>query len=184
MDYIIQDSRTEAENCPKGFVVNLSLGIETSPLNPVSVQIGESLQTGVTHLIDEGIFAAISAGNGNRDAKDTSPANTPRACTVGNLDIDNKIWRGMNEWNDGASNYGSTVKIWAPGAHIISTYPFQKPSPGMDGNPDLVVFSNYSVSLLDFRARNKPLTSCSRHRCLALRWQHRTWPGSPLISLA
>ena len=48
------------------------------------------------------------------DAKDTSPANTPEAITVGAPDItDTRAWY---------SNYGAVVDVFAPGSNVTSTW--------------------------------------------------------------
>lgn len=48
------------------------------------------------------------------DAKDTSPANTPEAITVGATDItDSRAWY---------SNYGAIVDVFAPGSNVTSTW--------------------------------------------------------------
>ena len=55
-----------------------------------------------------------SQGNSAVDAKDTSPANTPEAITVGATDItDTMAWY---------SNYGSVVDVFAPGSNVTSTW--------------------------------------------------------------
>lgn len=53
-------------------------------------------------------------GNSNEDAKDTSPANTPLAITVGATDItDSRAFY---------SNYGPIVDIFAPGSNVTSAW--------------------------------------------------------------
>ena len=53
-------------------------------------------------------------GNDNADAKDTSPANTPEAITVGATDIsDSRAFY---------SNFGPIVDIFAPGSNVTSAW--------------------------------------------------------------
>ena len=53
-------------------------------------------------------------GNSNVDAKDTSPANTPLAITVGATDItDSRAYY---------SNFGPNVDVFAPGSNVTSTW--------------------------------------------------------------
>lgn len=68
----------------------------------------------VQKLINAGIHCTVAAGNSNVDAKDTSPANTPGAITVGATDIyDSRAFY---------SNFGSIVDIFAPGSNVTSTW--------------------------------------------------------------
>lgn len=57
---------------------------------------------------------SIIQGNSNVDAKDTSPANTPEAITVGATDItDSRAYY---------SNFGQIVDVFAPGSNVTSTW--------------------------------------------------------------
>jgi hypothetical protein len=88
-----------------------------------------------------------SAGNMNKPASVSAPGNTPNVCNIGNIDMGDFVYRGRqeDEGHVGASNYGSTVKLFAPGTAILSTAitntpPANDPALGAYGP-----FSNFSV---------------------------------------
>lgn len=62
--------------------------------------------------MSSGIFFAVAAGNDGEDARYSSPASEPSACTVGATSMNDT----MTSW----SNYGSLVDVLAPGANITS----------------------------------------------------------------
>lgn len=68
----------------------------------------------VSAATQAGLFMAVAAGNDGVDARNTSPASEPSACTVGATDINNAM--------ASFSNYGPVVDIFAPGVNIISTW--------------------------------------------------------------
>ncbi|KAI4658219.1 uncharacterized protein J4E79_007201 [Alternaria viburni] len=106
MEYVITDAakRSEAGECPNGFVANMSLGgRKTQALNDAAAAI-----------VAAGIFLGVAAGNEGRDAKYSSPASEPSVCTVGATAINDTLI----EW----SNYGPIVDILAPGVEITSTW--------------------------------------------------------------
>jgi subtilisin family serine protease len=125
VEFILQDAPKEKANCPKGFIVNMSLG---SGANEASDRLADS-------LIQAGYHVIVAAGNGNQDASNTSPARQPSVCTIGNIDKGDNIWRGFpSSPNGSASNWGPVVDLYAPGVDIQSTWPNQQYS------------SDYSVS--------------------------------------
>ena len=151
--FVMKDAVTETANCPNGFVVNLSLGIDTS-LGLNAAQSGALINNATLFLMNNqkpqfNVF--IAAGNENKDAKFISPGNTPGACTIGNIDKTDNIYEGAaacGDPSDGASNYGPTVKLWAPGTLILSTSPVntvprRDPFVGLLGP-----FANYTVRAL------------------------------------
>ncbi|CAJ0552362.1 Ff.00g063410.m01.CDS01 [Fusarium sp. VM40] len=83
-------------------VINMSLSGGSS----------QTLNDAVQKAIDAGIPVVVAAGNENRDASDSSPANHPNAITVA---ASNKNYQ---RWSQ--SNYGSVCDIFAPGQDIIS----------------------------------------------------------------
>ncbi|KXJ87944.1 serine protease prots [Microdochium bolleyi] len=111
MDFVLGDFQSKAARCPKGFVVNMSLGGSAS----------EAIDNGVAQLVDAGLAVAVASGNGDRitglalDANGFSPARYPGVCTVGATDSTDKVGR--------FSNYGTAVDIHAPGVSIQSTIP-------------------------------------------------------------
>lgn len=93
-------------NCPKGVVVNLSLGAGFKM---------QAMNDAVANLVKKNIFVAAAAGNSFKDAKDESPASEPTICTVGATDSgDNKAFY---------SNHGSVLDIQAPGSGVVSIVP-------------------------------------------------------------
>lgn len=93
-----------SRSCPKGTVVNISLGGRYSA----------AINAAAAALVEEGFFLAVSAGNSNTDASGFSPASEPSACTVGATD--------ENDAKARFSNYGSGIDIQAPGTNILSTW--------------------------------------------------------------
>lgn len=103
MDFAIEDS--QQRSCPKGVVANMSLGGGYSA----------SLNQAAAKMIQSGVFLAVAAGNDATDASNTSPASEPTVCTVGATDSSDNL--------SSFSNYGSVVKILAPGTDVLSTWP-------------------------------------------------------------
>ena len=68
--------------------------------------------TATNNLANAGVFVAVAAGNDNKPACDTSPANATGAITVAASDsADNRA---------SFSNYGGCVDVYAPGVSILS----------------------------------------------------------------
>lgn len=103
MNHVVTDSRQR--NCPKGVIVNMSLGGGRS----------SALNQAAASIVNAGLFLAVAAGNDNTDAYNFSPASEPSACTVGATTT--------NDQRSSFSNYGSVVDIFAPGSDILSTWP-------------------------------------------------------------
>lgn len=68
----------------------------------------------ITAAWEEGVLAVVAAGNSNADASTASPARSPEAITVGNIQ--------SNDARSSSSNYGPSVDIWAPGTGVLSSY--------------------------------------------------------------
>lgn len=111
MDFILGDHESRAAKCPRGFVVNMSLGGKVS----------EVIDNAATALLNAGLAIASAAGNGDPltrrpvDASTVSPARVAGVCAVGATDINDKV--------GSFSNYGPLVAIHAPGVDILSTLP-------------------------------------------------------------
>jgi subtilisin family serine protease len=91
-------------------VANMSL---VAPLSP-------TLNTAVTESIATGVLYTIAAANGGDDlvgddACDVSPASTPDAITVGNIDP-------TNDTRAVSSNWGPCLDLFAPGEDILSAW--------------------------------------------------------------
>jgi subtilisin family serine protease len=84
-------------------VANMSLGGGFSP----------TLNTSVTNSIASGVTYAVAAGNSEINACTVSPASTPTAITVGNVDP-------ANDTRFVPSNFGPCLDLFAPGKDILS----------------------------------------------------------------
>ncbi|KAG6001338.1 hypothetical protein E4U21_004436 [Claviceps maximensis] len=102
MEFVAKEARNQY--CPKGRVVNMSLG------GPKSAVINLAA-AGITKA---GLFLAVAAGNDADDASFYSPASERSACTVGATT--------RNDTFAAYSNTGPTVDILAPGSDILSTW--------------------------------------------------------------
>ncbi|KAI1351683.1 subtilisin-like protease PR1K [Xylaria sp. FL0043] len=103
MDYVVSDA--PSRDCPKGVVVNLSLGGGVS----------SSVNDAAANVVSAGNFMAVAAGNEAQDASNSSPASEPSVCTVGATDKTDTL--------SYFSNFGSLVDVLAPGSDIESTWP-------------------------------------------------------------
>lgn len=91
-------------NAIRPAVANMSLSGGGSPM----------LDTAVRNAIANGITVVAAAGNNGADACNYSPARVAEAITVGNINP-------TNDSRDSTSNFGSCVKLFAPGVQITST---------------------------------------------------------------
>jgi subtilisin family serine protease len=100
--YAVNDTKTRG--CPKGAVINMSLGGSRT----------QSINDAVAAAVDAGVFVAVAAGNDGLNCDAFSPSSEPKAFTVGAIDtIDNITY---------FSNYGALVDGFAPGLDINSTW--------------------------------------------------------------
>jgi subtilisin family serine protease len=139
--------------CPKGFVLNLSLSFDRDllldPLDILAADLVDVAVLGTIRQQNPSLLVFPAAGNENHPASQTSPARLSAACTIGNIDINDNIYRGMPfglNVNTGASNYGPLVKFFAPGTNILSTAP-RNTTTRDDPDPDTMgPFGNFSVN--------------------------------------
>lgn len=103
MEYVVKDAPDR--DCPKGVVVNMSLGGGFSA----------AVNSAAAAITKAGIFLAVAAGNEATSAGSSSPASEPSACTVGASDEKDVIAE--------FSNFGKLVDVFAPGVGILSTFP-------------------------------------------------------------
>lgn len=103
MDFVTKDAASQ--DCPKGVVVNMSLGGGKSA----------AVNKAAAGITGAGLFLAVAAGNDGADASNSSPASEPSACTVGATEKDDTL--------ASYSNYGSIVDVLAPGTNIKSSWP-------------------------------------------------------------
>jgi subtilisin family serine protease len=102
MNYVTNSASTYS--CPKGVVVNMSLGGGYSA----------SLNTAANNIVSAGYFLAVAAGNSAANAANYSPASAASACTVGATTSSDAL--------ASYSNYGSIVDVLAPGSSVLSAY--------------------------------------------------------------
>lgn len=103
MEYVVKDA--PERECPKGVVVNMSLGGGFSA----------AVNTAAAAITSAGLFLAVAAGNEAVTADQSSPASEPTVCTVGASDSEDAI--------ASFSNFGKLVDVFAPGVEILSTFP-------------------------------------------------------------
>jgi subtilisin len=102
-------------------VVNMSLGGGNS----------QAMNDAIDKAVNSGVTFVVAAGNDNRDAFASSPANSPDVITVSAIaDSDGKCGasgpatsRGPDDSFATYSNFGRVIDISAPGTNINSTYP-------------------------------------------------------------
>ncbi|MFZ1011615.1 MAG: S8 family serine peptidase [Candidatus Sulfotelmatobacter sp.] len=92
-------------NAVQPAVANASVGTAQTP----------TLDTAVTSSIASGITYVVAAGNQTDDACNYSPADVATAITVGTTDPTTDI-------TDPATNFGTCVKLFAPGMNITSDW--------------------------------------------------------------
>lgn len=87
-------------------VINFSVGFDVKD---------KFIEEAITYAESKGAFVVVSSGNDNVSCDDRSPSGDQGAYTVASIDkYNNKSY---------FSNYGSSVKIAAPGEDILSTVP-------------------------------------------------------------
>ncbi|KAF2275330.1 subtilisin-like protease-like protein [Westerdykella ornata] len=96
-----------AKNRTSIAVINMSLGGAGST----------TWDNAITAAWNQGVLAVVAAGNENQPASSRSPARSPEAICVGNVQQDLKRYGGST-----GSNYGPAVDIFAAGTGIISAY--------------------------------------------------------------
>ncbi|KAH7119750.1 subtilisin-like protease-like protein [Dendryphion nanum] len=104
-DWAVKD--VVAKGREKTAVLNLSLGGAGST----------TWDAAITAAWNAGVLAVVAAGNENQLASNRSPARSPEAVTVGNVQSDLKRFGGSS-----GSNYGPAVDIFAAGTSVISAY--------------------------------------------------------------
>jgi subtilisin family serine protease len=99
INYVINQ---ETARAPRRAVANMSLGGGASAM----------LDQAVNRMVAGGTFTAVAAGNSNANAATTSPARAASAFAVGASTA--------NRTRASFSNFGTTVKLFAPGNQILS----------------------------------------------------------------
>lgn len=102
MEFVVKD--VAGQHCPRGVVVNMSLGGGFS----------ETVNAAAANMVSAGLFLAVAAGNDGQDAAGFSPASERSACTVGATTESDSLAT--------YSNVGAVVDVLAPGTAITSTW--------------------------------------------------------------
>ncbi|KAH7038300.1 peptidase S8/S53 domain-containing protein [Microdochium trichocladiopsis] len=110
MDWVVADAPKRAAECPRGIVVNMSLGGGAS----------QAIDDAAAAMVSSGLAVMVAAGNGDSlgravSASTSSPARAPSVCTIGATDRSDKVGT--------FSNYGPLVDVHGPGVSILSTLP-------------------------------------------------------------
>lgn len=114
----------EFSKSKKPSVVNMSLGGPGLPI--------QSLGTAIKNAIKGGLHFSIAAGNDNKLASLTTPANVQEANTIGAIDANNSNQKAS------FSNYGGLIDVWAPGVNILSAW--------IDGPDSTLIASGTSMA--------------------------------------
>ncbi|KAI8629442.1 oryzin precursor [Xylariaceae sp. FL1651] len=132
-------------------VANMSLG---------AVSIGNSsMSLAAAAAIDQGLFIAAAAGNGQIPVEFFSPAQYPTVCSIGAS--------AQDDARAYFSNYGNGIDLFAPGVDVISTY----------NNGSTAILSGTSMAaphitglaayLLNLEGDRDPVALCQRIQNLA-----------------
>lgn len=100
MEYVQGQIQWRQRDCPKGYVINISLAYPVSPI----------MDAAAAALVEGGVFLAVAAGN-NGAVVNNSPGTVPTVCTVGSTNSEDVV-----SW---FSNYGPLVDIFAPGENVL-----------------------------------------------------------------
>jgi subtilisin family serine protease len=124
MSQIVAGLDWVAANADRIDVVNMSLG---------GIGSSTALNNAVTNLVNRGVVVVVAAGNSNRNAATTAPANNPDVVTVSAVaDYNGRPGGGASatcrnlgtdDRKASFSNFGAVVDIAAPGACITSLKP-------------------------------------------------------------
>ena len=102
-DEVIAGIEWVTANAVKPAVANMSLGTKT---------IASTIDDAVAASVESGVTYVVAAGNSNKDACGTSPADVPSAITVGASAI--------TDSRASYSNFGTCVDVFAPGGEITA----------------------------------------------------------------
>ncbi len=123
MSWIVAGIDYVTANADKIEVANMSLGCECS---------SAAMDTAIANSVAKGVVYVVAAGNSNKDATTFSPANHPDVIAVSALADFDGVPGGLGSPTCRAdeddtlanfSNFGSKVKLAAPGVCILSTIP-------------------------------------------------------------
>ena len=112
------------------WVLNMSLGGYACDANGQNCACGNTTQTAINAAVSAGAVVVVAAGNSNRPALESTPANCNGVITVAAT--------GRQGQKASYSNYGSAVEISAPGGSdgdgVLSSYNTSSTSPDLGSN--------------------------------------------------
>lgn len=113
LDFVMKDK--DQRHCPKGVMVNISVG------GPQHILVDFA----AAELVRAGAFVGVAAMNENTDARLFSPSYEPSVCLVGGTDENDQPFftKGEGGEKDKGTDWGPQIDVFAPAAHIISTWP-------------------------------------------------------------
>ena len=115
-------------------VANMSLGIPVTPVTGIDY----GLEDAIRGSIASGVTYVVSAGNDNRDVKDSTPARMPEVITVGAMNI--------FQQRSSFSDFGPGVDLFAPGEGIISASNVDRDGNGVfDDATDPIAGTSFSA---------------------------------------
>src|SRR6185369_16213689 len=112
------------------WVLNMSLGGYACDANGQNCACGNTTQTAINAAVSACAVVVVAAGNSNRPALESTPANCNGVITVAAT--------GRQGQKASYSNYGSAVEISAPGGSdgdgVLSSYNTSSTSPDLGSN--------------------------------------------------
>ncbi|HET9766278.1 MAG TPA: S8 family serine peptidase, partial [Thermoanaerobaculia bacterium] len=127
-----------AQNRVAPAVVNFSANFNVAAQEQSDPSSLNFMETAFRNLVQVyGVTVVNSAGNFNKDAYDYSPSRLSELIVVGASDYNDDRWweapafqpcyirglTGESSYSQCGSNFGASLDLWAPGAHITSAWP-------------------------------------------------------------
>ena len=106
------------QDCPKGYTAGEARCIINISWVGRRENKGNADEIAVNKASKQGIMVVLAAGNSRENACNISPARAKEAITVGAINDKDTIW----DWgrDNGVSNWGKCVNVYAPGDLIKS----------------------------------------------------------------
>ncbi|KAI2603271.1 peptidase S8/S53 domain-containing protein [Hypoxylon fragiforme] len=166
MEYVQGQIQWRQRDCPKGYVINISLAYPVSPI----------MDAAAAALVEGGVFLAVAAGN-NGAVVNNSPGTVPTVCTVGSTNSEDVV-----SW---FSNYGPLVDIFAPGENVLgptirksSTWPDAPEEAGDGTSASAPLVAGLAAYLLSLEGKRDPAALCDRIKELGTKNILNKMPGN------